>query len=296
MKQNAALLAVILLLGVSSLWLYARPQPSPRTQPGSLPAASTLIHQQVAISLSSSTSVVTATTTPPPLLLALATSIHVVGTPIVSPTIITANTSTQVEVTVTIIDPALIPGSVNSVQLGSPGTQPTILGTMQNLGNGTYALDPVFKPPQAGEVQLEASAAFQGQLKRVISAVLQVSVWAASPVTYNDPSFAITIPSNWTASTETISQGNPVDPLRSIQFSIPTDAIPVLFVLIYPHGADVIDQADDAPGFLGTDNTFDFYFQMRNSPADPSTLVSLGLTPDLLQQKLLKIISTFKMH
>jgi hypothetical protein len=273
MKILISIIVVSLILGLGVVYLSARPQPGP-------------VAQDVQ-NLAKPTS-----TQPAPL--ALATSTHAVGTATATPAIIAVNTPTQVTVTVQITDPTLIQNSVNLLLLGASGTQPTVLGVMQSVPNGLYSLQPVFNEPTTGQIQLEVSAAFQGLLKRVISPIVQIPVWNARPATYTDPSFSIIIPENWTAASQTSTAAEPADSVRSVSFSLPTDPVPILYIFIYPHGADVVDQADEPPGFLGSNNTYDFYFQMRNAPTDSSTLTTLDLTPGGLEQELLQVVGMFK--
>jgi hypothetical protein len=111
-------------------------------------------------------------------------------------------------------------------------------------------------------------------------------------VTYTDPLFTDMVPANWTASSQTLPSGGPNDPVRLVSFSIPTDQIPVLYVIVYPHGANVIEQSDEPPGFLGTSNNFDLYYQIRSAPTDQSTVTPLGLTPAQLQTQLLNAVKS----
>ncbi|MGA2599811.1 MAG: hypothetical protein ABSH09_22785 [Bryobacteraceae bacterium] len=80
-------------------------------------------------------------------------------------------------VIVQITDPTLIAGSVNLLQLGATGAQPTILGVMQSNGSGIYSLQPTFNESTPGEIQLQVSAAFRGQLRRVASQIATLGVW-----------------------------------------------------------------------------------------------------------------------
>jgi hypothetical protein len=90
---------------------------------------------------------------------------------------VTVNTPTSVTVTVNIADPTLIPNSVNLLQLGATGTQPTILGQLHTNGGGTYSIQETLNETSAGQVQLQVSAAFRGQLKRALSPPIQIAVW-----------------------------------------------------------------------------------------------------------------------
>jgi hypothetical protein len=226
----------------------------------------------------------------------LATSTHSVGMATSTPAIIAVNTPTQVTVTVQIVDTELITNSVNLIQLSPAGSQSAILGTMPCNSSGVCTLSTVLNESAVGQVQLQVSAAFKGSLQRVLSNPIQLSVWNAQPVTYNDPSFTVEIPANWTPSSGMSSSGTSGQPLRSVSFSLPTDQVPVLYILIYSHGTDVLGQSDEPPGFLGSTGISDFYFQMRGAPADSSTLTSLGLTPAGLEQELLQVVSTFKLQ
>ena len=115
-----------------------------------------------------------------------------------------------------------------------------------------------------------------------------------SLVSYIDPLFSGMVPTNWTASNQTLPSGGLNDPVRVVSFSIPTDQVPVLYVYVYPHGADVIDQSDEPPGFLGTSGNFDLYYQIRTAPVDQSTVAPLGLTPAQLQTQLLNAVKSLK--
>ncbi len=101
----------------------------------------------------------------------------VIGTPTATPALITANTPTSITITVQITGATPLPGGVNLLQLGATGTQPTILGVMQNTGNGMYSLQIVFNETATNQLQLQVSAAFQGLLRRVLSPVLSLQVW-----------------------------------------------------------------------------------------------------------------------
>jgi hypothetical protein len=179
-------ISLIALLMVGGVWLYAQQQPRPVVSvPATMPhlgAATSAIPQVVVISTSSPPTSAAASTTP------------TVGTPVATPSMIIVNTSTPVTVTVQITNPTLIPDSVNLLLLGATSTQPTILGVMQSAGNGTYHLETVFNETVPGQIQLEISAAFQGELRRVISPILQIPVW--SFLTDTTAQFAIIYPPN----------------------------------------------------------------------------------------------------
>lgn len=160
---------VIAFLAVGGVWLYAQQTPHAgpivRTSQSSVEQESSTVQQGPISNSSTFAATLAATATP------------TVGMPVAAPSIIVVNTSTPVTVTVQIPNATLIPGSVNLLRLGATGTQPTILGVMQNAGNGMYTLQPTFDETRTGQIQLEVSAAFQGILRRVLSTVLEIPVW-----------------------------------------------------------------------------------------------------------------------
>jgi hypothetical protein len=184
----AAVTIVATALLVGGVWLYATPQRTttppiqvqqpPReasptsTLPNTIPAAGHIV-----------------ATSTQPVLMAFATSTHTIGIATTTAALITVGTTTLVTVTIPITDPSLISNSVNLLQLGAAGTQPTILGVMQGAGSGIYTIQQSFSPPSAGEIQLQVSAAFQGSLKRVLSNVISVSVWSV----LSDPTAAFMV-------------------------------------------------------------------------------------------------------
>jgi hypothetical protein len=127
-----------------------------------------------------------------------------VGLPTVTPAIIAVNTPTTVTITVQITDPTVLPNGVNLLRLGATGTQPKILGVMNNDGmNGdavandtVYSLQVSFKEPTTGQIQLQVSAAFRGQLKRILTGVATIQVW--SPIKTSLPLKA-DLPPKWIA-------------------------------------------------------------------------------------------------
>lgn len=102
-----------------------------------------------------------------------------VGAPVPTPNLISANTPTSVMVSVYIV-PDPIPNSVNLLRLGGKGVQPMSLGVMQSAGNGLYTLQIPLTEPLGGQVQIQASAAFRGLLKRVVSQSASILVWKAA--------------------------------------------------------------------------------------------------------------------
>jgi hypothetical protein len=171
MKITILLLGILVIafLAVGGVWLFAQQGPHP---PASVPAPAAVAMETSTIAQTVSSN--TSTTTTP----AAASTTPTVGTPVATPSMIIVNTSTPVTVTVQITAPTLIPASVNLLLLGATGTQPTILGAMQSAGNGAYSLQTVFNETSTGEIELEVSAAFQGQLRRVIAPILQIPVWS----------------------------------------------------------------------------------------------------------------------
>jgi hypothetical protein len=117
-----------------------------------------------------------------------------VGTPSVTPSTVVVDTQTTVTVTISITPPPISNG-VNLVRIGAAGTQPTILGVMhddgmngdQAAGDNIYSLRIPFTMSVAGSLQLSASAAFQGLLKRVSSSTSLLYAYATQPPLPPDP-------------------------------------------------------------------------------------------------------------
>jgi hypothetical protein len=127
-----------------------------------------------------------------------ATITPAVGTPRATPSLITVNTPTTVTVTVQ-ISPTPIANSVNLLRLGATGTQPTILGVMHDDGSngdvvandGIYTLQIPFNETLVGQIQLQASIAFAGSLKRVLSTPAILAVWSSVTDTSSGLTFAL---------------------------------------------------------------------------------------------------------
>jgi len=136
-----SIVAIVVLLGIGGLWLYAKPQETQELRPSAPAAAVT----------------------------------DTVGIPSSTPSMIVAGTLTTVTVSVS-ISPAPLSNGVNLLLVGST-TQPSILGVMNNAGNGIYTLQVPLLEAAAGQIQLQVSAAFPGQLRRVISQPIQIAVW-----------------------------------------------------------------------------------------------------------------------
>lgn len=108
----------------------------------------------------------------------------VMGTPFALPTAIAVQTTSTVTVTIPIPGPSVVGNGVNLLRLGSAGTQPTVMGVMHDdglngdavAGDHIYTLQVSFDQSSTGEIQLEVSAAFVGQLKRVISPPINVAI------------------------------------------------------------------------------------------------------------------------
>jgi hypothetical protein len=108
----------------------------------------------------------------------------IMGTLSMLPSVIPTNLPTQVLFTIAIPDPTLIPNSINLLRLGATGTQPTIIGVMHDdgkngdavAGDGIYSLQVTFNEPLTHVIQVQASAAFRGQLKRTLPGLLNLAV------------------------------------------------------------------------------------------------------------------------
>jgi len=92
---------------------------------------------------------------------------------------IAVNTPTPVTLAVQIAGSSLIPNGVNLLRLGAVGTQPTIIGQPQGNGSTTYTIQTTFNETSTGQIQLQVSAAFQGQLRRITSPITGVIVGSA---------------------------------------------------------------------------------------------------------------------
>lgn len=110
---------------------------------------------------------------------------------------------------------------------------------------------------------------------------------------FTDSQFTITVPPTWVPASGSTAQLLPDGALRWIIFSLPNDPNPVLYIYVYPHGFSNFANYDEPPGFLGSNGQFDFYFHMRNAPADPTVLALLGLTDDQFHNDLLQALATF---
>lgn len=183
MKTAIPILGILLiaLLALAGVWLFAQQEARPAV---SVPAT----QEPVGAKTSTVTQIVLSNTSTQPTS-AAATTMPTVGTPVATPNIIALNTSTPITVTVQITNPTLIQGSVNLLLLGATGSQPTILGVMQSEGNGMFSFQHSFNPTTTTQIQLEVSAAFQGQLRRVVSDLCVVSVWKS----FTDPTTEITV-------------------------------------------------------------------------------------------------------
>jgi hypothetical protein len=85
------------------------------------------------------------------------------------------HTATPVTVSAFIANPSVITNSVNLLQLNSIGS-PTILGTFADQGGGHFTIVLPLTEQVAGQVTLQVSAAIRGQLKRVLSSLINIAV------------------------------------------------------------------------------------------------------------------------
>ena len=193
------------MLTIGTLWFYAKPEGSrlPKTESPSVTSSpvisridsSSSAASEPNISRSISTSAATAPSGKPPLV-ALAVT-HSLGTPSATPAVVTVHMPTTVTVMIQISDPLVIASSVNLLRLGPPGTQPTILGVMQNTSAGMYSLQYVFAEPTTGQLLLQVSAAFTGSLLRVKASVPAIPI--VEPLSFTSGSMALTLeyPADW---------------------------------------------------------------------------------------------------
>jgi hypothetical protein len=101
---------------------------------------------------------------------------HSIGPVTAKPNVIPVKTTAPVIVTAQINDPDLIQGSVTLLRLG-PTAHSTILGQLNDNGNGNYTIQVTFNEPATGQILLQVSAMFTGLQQKVYSNVLIVKVW-----------------------------------------------------------------------------------------------------------------------
>ena len=101
-----------------------------------------------------------------------------INAPTVNPSTLTVNQATSVtascQINISAGDPALIADGANLVRI--TGTATSVIGTMQDSGNGLYSLQFTDTEPTPGSFQLQCTAALKGMLQRVKSQVTKVMV------------------------------------------------------------------------------------------------------------------------
>ena len=160
---------ILVLLGCGVSWLHGKPQ-SQSNRPQSISAETQDL----------STTHMPAESSP----LQAAGASPTVGIVTVSPSPIPAQTPTPVTVTAQITDPTVISGSVNLTELNGAAANPTVLGQLHDDGrngdlaanDGIYTLVYTFTQPTTTPFQLQVSAAFKGQLKRIASNAVTINV------------------------------------------------------------------------------------------------------------------------
>jgi len=125
-----------------------------------------------------------------------------IGATAANPTVIAVNTPAAVTLTSVITDPSVIPTGVNLLRLNANGTS-TVLGQLRDdgtsgdaiAGDKTFTLVKSFNETMTGEIKLQVSAAFRGQLRRTASGVIVLQ--AAESESF--PSLGITLlhPQGW---------------------------------------------------------------------------------------------------
>lgn len=127
----------------------------------------------------------------------------VIGSLTATPPVVRAGQPSTIEFALGTGDPNLIPGGVNLIRLTGSGTQSAIIGQLYDDGthgdalaaDKVYTLRAVFTEAAPGEFRVQASAAFRGVLKRVLTAPVTISVWreythADVPITFARPQLA----------------------------------------------------------------------------------------------------------
>lgn len=140
--------------------------------------------------------------------------------PTLTPNLVTANTPTEVTATVSIPEPTLNPTTVELLRVNANGTT-AVVAEMNDTGkNGdqkpgdkVFTTKVTLDESQAGEVNLQVSAAFRGILRRSFSTVTVIQVWK------NFSSQAMGLSINYPA-TLSVSQPQP----DAVQFISPTSA------------------------------------------------------------------------
>jgi hypothetical protein len=201
-----------------------------------------------------------------------ATITPIVGTPSTMPSLITVNTPTVVTLTVR-ISPTPIANGVNLLRLGATGTTPTILGVMHDDGlngdgvanDGIYTIRVQFNEADVGQIQLEASVAFAGSLKRYVSSPTDIAI--GSPYTYGPANLSLIVPPNWTPLPVTTSA-------TGVALSFATNTSP------HPeYGGDVTLYLWSNPANLSINQFFDGTHGVENlfeDAAGPVTTVALA--------------------
>jgi hypothetical protein len=126
-----------------------------------------------------------------------AAATHTISSASALPNLLPVNSSTSITITAQITDPSLIANSVNLLQLGAPGTQPSIIGQLQSTATNTYTIGIPLSRTTPGQIQFQVSAAFTGALRRVLSSVIPV-LFLATPST------------TFTVDTRSLSSGGPL--------------------------------------------------------------------------------------
>jgi hypothetical protein len=206
MKSPLITATVTLLVLTGALWLHGSPQVQHQATVSTI--AQTTAEQSPRVRTGPSETA----STPAP----LAAAPHTVGAPTANPSTIVVNTPTLVTVSVSIADPALIAGSVNLLRLDTTGTQPKIVGTMQNSGSGIYSIQTTFNEATAGQIQLETSAAFRGALQRVFSTPLSVNIWNSFANNAAAARYTLAYPPGWVTASGTSSSEEYFSPLGSM--------------------------------------------------------------------------------
>ncbi len=109
-----------------------------------------------------------------------------ISTPVVSPATLTVNQAATITASCQINssagDPAVLEGGVNLVRLTATGAPVSVVGVMQDGGNGSYTLQFTDTEPTVGSFQVQCTAAFAGLLQRIKSPPATVMVVSNSSI------------------------------------------------------------------------------------------------------------------
>lgn len=203
-----------------------------------------------------------------------------------SPTVVVANVPTVMTVTIPITGASYIANSATLLRVGVGNTPTSIIGQLYDdgthgdvtAGDHIFTAQITLDEPSVGQFQLEASAAFKGVLKRVLSLPLTIPIYqrysqAGAPVSFGYPPFtgvpfSIDVVSGGTAIAFDVSTGSGIMPA----FTISVAANPSRLSL-----NDWFSQNIDSSGLLLDEQT---YSSITLSDGTQGLILSGGVPSD----------------